>query len=158
MTNHEKLQRRLHKYLSIRPRTEKEVSGYLSRLTRNPHFAWVTDEIIAETVEKLKARSIIDDPQFVRWWIADRSKLKPRSLSLMKYELKQKGISQEDVEKNVDVPEDLDAATLSVLIEKRITKPEWTENRHKKLYAYLLRRGYRYAQIRNAIEDREQKR
>lgn len=154
MTNHEKLQRRLHKYLSIRPRTEHELVTYLTRLAKKPFFTWITNETIFETIETLKKRSVIDDIQFAKWWISDRAKLKPRSLSLIRYELMQKGISNEIVQEQSELSHDLDDITLPLLIERRLDKPQWTENRYKKLYSYLLRRGYSYSQIRNAIEER----
>ncbi len=157
MTSKERFQRRLHKYLILRPRTEGEIRTYLSRLARKA-FPWITDKIVEDEIFKLKNRLVIDDAQFVRWWVADRLNFKPRSERLLRYELQQKGVDSEIIDQNFTPDENLDQQTLLDIVSKRAIKPMWYENKYKKLYAYLQRRGYRYADIRNAIEEVTQKR
>jgi regulatory protein len=79
------------RYLSYRPRSEKEMRDYL--LEKQKRKKGLSDETISEIIKKLKSYKFIDDRQFTKSWIESRIKLKNKPVRVIEYELKQKGIS-----------------------------------------------------------------
>jgi regulatory protein len=68
------------KYLSFRPRTEKEIRDYLG------------EECTEDIIGRLKELNFINDEEFAKWYIDQRTRFRPRSHRLMDLELKKKGI------------------------------------------------------------------
>src|SRR3989344_6604171 len=79
------------KFLSYRPRSEKEIRDKLKKKK-------ASEETINKIILRLKENNFINDEEFVRWWIEQRTNFKPRSLRLIKMELKQKGVSNDLIE------------------------------------------------------------
>jgi regulatory protein len=88
----QKILDKVYRFLSLRPRSEKEVADYLKK-----------KKISSLEVEKifkiLKEQKLIDDWEFAKWWIDQRETFKPKGKIALRVELKQKGISQEIIEK-----------------------------------------------------------
>src|ERR1035437_11177164 len=88
MDDFEKFYKASVRYLSFRPRSEKELRDYLKKKK--------CDDLTAKRIlESLKRDRFINDEEFVRWWVEQRTLLKPKAVRVIKYELKQKGISDE---------------------------------------------------------------
>ncbi len=82
---------RAGKLLSIRARSERELADRLSE-------AGFSAEAVAQTLTRLVELSLVDDLDFARQWVADRSarkKLGPRALAA---ELSAKGIAREVID------------------------------------------------------------
>src|SRR5690349_10091607 len=81
------------KFLSFRPRSEKEVLDYLTKPRfgkygkREPYSDEKTADII---IKKLKEYRFINDLEFAKWFIENRKK----GSRLIKVELSQKGIDK----------------------------------------------------------------
>lgn len=140
-------------YLSRRPRSEKEIRDKLVEKKAPP-------EIIEKVIQKLTQQKFLNDFEFTRWWIDQRSKFRPRSLRLLKLELKQKGISNEVLEivlsdrtsEEIKV-NDMDSARK--LVEKKFPKYKGMERQviYQKLGGFLARRGYSWDTIKAAIDE-----
>ena len=149
------------RYLSYRPRSEKELKDYLkkSRGARSGSARKNIDpEIIEAVIEKLKEQKFLDDKEFVQWWIEQRTKFKTKGLRLIKLELLKKGVSKDivdDVIKGSEglVDNDLDRA--KKILEKRIGRYRGLAQRdlYQKLGAFLGRRGFDWDTIKQAIDD-----
>jgi len=138
------------RYLSFRPRSKKELKDNLIKKK-------VPQEIISQIIERLKEHKFLDDKEFAKWWIEQRTKYKPRSDRLIIIELKQKGISEELVKEILSqhseeaIPE---VERAKKLIERKVqrlkglSKFELTQ----KLGPMLLRRGFNYDVIKQAID------
>lgn len=74
------------KFLSYRPRSKKEVEVFLRKKTSD-------DTLINQTIAKLEKAKLINDEEFAKWYVASRSRSRPRGSRLLALELKQKGIS-----------------------------------------------------------------
>src|SRR3989344_5237128 len=82
------------RFLSYRPRSEKEVRDRLKSKKATP-------EIIEKIITKLKEKKFINDEEFTKLWIESRLRFKPRSLRLIEVELRQKGIGEELMESGI---------------------------------------------------------
>jgi regulatory protein len=74
------------KYLTIRPRSEKEIRDYLG------------EECTEEIITKLKDYKFLDDEEFSKWYVEQRARFRPRGQKLLNFELKRKGIAPVEVD------------------------------------------------------------
>lgn len=158
------------KFLSYRPRSEKEVRDHLKckaqnakRKTTVQNSKLATAEtgmLIEKVIQKLKEQNFINDEEFVKWWIESRLRFKPRSIKFIKMELKQKGINDEIIQFQISIRQladkfqigsDLELA--KKIVEKKLPQlagfPK--EKQYQKLQNLLLRRGFTYDTIRESI-------
>lgn len=165
MDNFDKLYNKALHFLSFRPRSEKEIREYLLKKITNYQLPLANDgqniqtseEVIDTIVNKLKDYKFLDDGEFARRWIEQRTKLKPKALKFIKFELKQKGITNEIIESvttNDELPaiNDLDMAL--VLAERRVgrLKNEPRQKKYEKMFRYLSSKGFDYDIIKQVID------
>jgi regulatory protein len=138
------------KFLSYRIRSEKEIRDKLKAKQ-------VETQIIEKIIAKLKEKKFIDDDNFAGMWIENRNRFKPRSLRLIKMELKQKGIDPEIIESRIKdqelgVESDLEQA--KKLVEKRIGRLKGLPKQeiYEKLGRYLASKGFNWDTIKKSID------
>lgn len=151
-----KLYERVLRFLSYRPRSEKEVRDYAEgklATRKTPSFAKASEgkqKLVDEVIEKLKKQKLIDDREFARWWLGQRSRFRPRGKIALKIELKRKGVSQEIIEKIIN-----QKVNELVLAKKAIKKKVKGE---QKITQYLARRGFSWETIRRVLAEISKKR
>ena len=137
------------RFLSYRPRSEQEIRNKLKE-KRAPQ------DLIEKIISKLKEKKFIDDGEFAKGWIESRLRFKPRSLRLIKMELKQKGIDPEIIEKMINdeglMINDLEQA--KKLVEKRIVRLKGLDKQkvYEKLGRFLASKGFNWDTIKKAID------
>lgn len=151
MGDFEKFYNSTLRFLSYRPRSEKELRDKLKSKK-------ASSEIVEKVIAKLKEQKFINDEEFARWWIESRTRFKPRSLRLIKLELRQKGISQDTTEKVINdlrftINDDLEQA--KELIKKRIERFRNLSKQeiYQKLGGFLARRGFDWETIKQVIDE-----
>lgn len=137
------------KFLSYRPRSEWEIRQYLVKKQ-------VGEETRKLILGKLNRLKLVDDQAFARWWVEQRSNFRPTGLSLIKMELKQKGISNELIEEifadekplvdERQKAEELAIKKLKSMINLPVLKSK------TRLYGILSRRGFSYEVIKETID------
>lgn len=126
-------------FLSYRSRSEYEINFYMLRK------GW-SEDIRKEIIEKLKHLKLIDDEDFVRQWINSRSRGRIAGRSLLKAELRKKGIAREIIDRLVS--EERGSTSEEILAEKAIAKKlAQLKNlsvfeQKNKLYGMLVRKGF----------------
>jgi len=140
-----------YRYLSIRNRSEKEIVDYLTKKKAEP-------ETITVIIERLKKQKFLDDEVFARGWITQRARFRPKGKSALKFELQQKGIGRELIEKilaeeNEDRPDELTQA--KNLIGRRIEKVKDLPRQeiYAKVGGFLARRGFDWETIKRSIDE-----
>lgn len=151
------------KYLSFRPRSEKEVKNYIAKKIskyENVKFSQAKESSLVETViKKLKNHKFLDDFEFARWWVEARSKSKPRGIFLIKSELIQKGVEKEIIEQAIsNISNQLSLATKA--LGKKI--PRWQnlpqKEFKKKVFSFLSSRGFEFDIIKDVVAHFEKRR
>jgi regulatory protein len=155
-----KMYMRVLEYVARRPRSEREVRDYLRKKLTNPKHKLAQDEEgnIEHTIEllisRLKSFNYLDDADFARWWIEQRTERhKPSGLQKIKSELFQKGISAEIIESAWrDIGSD--EYTLAVThYEKISNKYDINDYKsRKRLIDYMQRKGFRWATIQDVLK------
>jgi regulatory protein len=138
------------KFLSYRPRSEKELQDSLIRRKAPP-------EIREKIIELLKEQHFLNDEEFTRWWIEQRTTFKPRSKRAVSMELKQKGIAQEIITKYLVETEETAVNDLEQalrLTQKKIRKYAHLDRQeiYQKLGGALARKGFSWDIIKRAID------
>lgn len=134
-------------YLTYRPRTRKELTKYLT----DKGFE---TEIISVTLSKLERYRYVDDAAFGRQWVDERSRQVNRGARMIRQELKQKGLSEEEVAAAMDrVDPELELEKAVKLAEKyaRRCEGEPVYKRRGKMSQALARRGYEWDVIEQAV-------
>ncbi len=139
------LNRALH-FLSYRARSRQEMQTYLQN---KGYETGLIDRVIA----KLTEERLIDDLDFAQNWVDNRERFRPRSQSLMRLELHQKGVAESEIEQALQIS-DLDDFALAMKAGKKLSrryqlldKPEYD----RKLAASLQRRGFSYSVVRECL-------
>ena len=127
-------------FLSYRARSEKEIR-------QNLHKHEVPEEMIEETLERLRQAGLANDNEFARMWVENRNTFRPRSKKALAIELRQKGLNDEAIQDSLsDVDEEALAYETGLKRATRFKDLEWSEFR-KKLSEFLARRGFSYSVI-----------
>lgn len=134
-----------YRYLSYRPRSEKEVVDYLGRKGAKPGE-------VNRVVSRLKKEGYLDDQEFARWWVDQRQQFRPRSRYFLKSELAKKGIGAE-ITKEVLRDVDEQALVEEIILKKKAQMVDLEPVKaRKKLIGYLSRRGFSWEKIRLGLE------
>lgn len=132
------------KYLSFKSRTEKEVVLKL----REKEFS---DDIIDKVIELLKKYNYIDDYSYAGSFLRDKFNLKGFGSNRIKFELKQKGISNEIIEQVFFENEFDEAQKAAELIERKYGIWDFDIKEKQKIEGFLARRGFSFSTIREAF-------
>ena len=139
-------------YLSYRARSESEIRQNLRKHE-------IPDEVIEDTLERLRQDRLADDNQFARAWVENRNTFRPRSRRALATELRRKGLDEETVHSAVA---GVDEEALAYDAAQRWTSRrkgaglskskalDWNEFR-KKLSEFLARRGFPYPVIATTV-------
>lgn len=138
------------RFLSYRPRSQKEITDFLAKKK-------VAPIVVTKILQKLKQQDLVNDQEFAKWWIEQRTRFHPRGLRVIKLELRQKGISSELIEKilsNGDI-EILGEEAVKKLIIKKIARYQGLPKRelYQKLSQFLLRRGFSWETAKDVIDE-----
>ncbi|HDN79337.1 MAG: hypothetical protein DRI61_16045 [Chloroflexi bacterium] len=130
--------------LKYRPRSEYEVRSHLRRKR-------IPAGVIEGVLERLREEGILDDGAFARFWVENRREFKPSGVWKLRYELRQKGVSEEiitEVLAGIDFEEEAYKAALKRA--PRLRDLPWPDFQ-KKMGDFLARRGFSYELIENVV-------
>ena len=110
-----------HRLVDHRMRTRRELAVRLRSRGR-------PEDVVEEVLDRLENVGLIDDGRFARQWIEERLRSRPVGLSLLRRELRQKGIDAE-------------------VIEAALEESASGEGEAGRAYEALRRQTYRYARL-----------
>lgn len=134
------------RFLASRPRSRRELARRLGR-----------DEIDEATLERVLARleelGYVDDRAFAEWWVANRAAHRPRGRLALRSELAEKGVPRDIVEEALEGQDDADAALRLAMERRERYRGLDRAGFDRRLGGYLRRRGFRYEEVRDALEE-----
>jgi regulatory protein len=126
-----------YRYLSYRPRSEFEMRVWLGRKGHG-------SRTIENTLSALRAKGLLDDLAFARFWRESRESSSPRSRAALRSELRRKGIDPDVVAEALDgVDEEAAAYRAAQKKAARLATVDHDDFRTR-LSAVLRRRGFSY--------------
>jgi regulatory protein len=133
------------KFLNFRQRSQVEVE-------RNLKDHQYPEEVVAEVVDRLRENGLLDDSRFAQTWVENRSEFRPRGKSLLRMELRQRGLQDEAIEAAIQSVDEGELAYQAGLKQARkLADLDWNQFRQK-MYGFLARRGFDYEYISPVVE------
>ncbi|HUW21377.1 MAG TPA: RecX family transcriptional regulator [Candidatus Bathyarchaeia archaeon] len=153
------------RFLSFRPRSEKEIRDYLKKKALNIEFRAlgfatesnkIKEELIKKVVIDLGKQGLVDDYAFAGWWCRQRAQFRPRGKKMVLAELRQKGVEEKLARKAVD--ELLDEFLIGQeLVVRKFKKSHLlriaNRRERQKIGVYLSRHGFGWQTIRKVIDS-----
>ena len=124
-------------FLSYRPRSEMEVKQRLRR-------RGFSQEMIEKIIYKLKKNAFINDAEFVRYWLENRAEFNPKGRTILKIELRQKGIKRDLLNNMIGDVDEEDNAYRAALKRYRVLSNLEYDEFKSRLFTYLKWRGFGY--------------
>lgn len=154
-----KLYTKALEYSMLRPHSSREMRDYLWRKTRETKYKsrsgelktrpGVAQEIATRVYDRLVEKGYIDDEKFARWWVENRNLRKGTSRRKLQAELQAKGVASAVIAAMLEDSSRNDEDELAKIIAKKRAKyPD-----EQKLIAYLARQGFRYDDIKSALQE-----
>jgi regulatory protein len=148
---YEKLLSAAFRFVSYRPRSRHEISGYLSRYLKRHKKE--DPDLLEKILLRLTDLGYVDDVKFTVWLISSRRSNKPKGMRVIKNELKAKGVERQTVEEisgninryrqdNAAGETEYEIALKAVTPKLRIWRKFPVLDRKKKIYGFLMRRGF----------------
>ncbi len=135
-------------YIGYKMRTVKEIRMKLEEKE-------FSEDIIGRVIEFLEKYGYADDREYCRKYIREKLRMKPKSGYALKIELRQRGISAriiDEVMAETEMDEEGDAFHWLERKSRGIWPPA-DDKQKKKLYDFLLRKGYSYDIIGEAFRQ-----
>ncbi len=139
------------RYLGFKARTEKEL---YKKLIEKEY----SEEVSQKIVEEMKQYKYIDDETYAQNFLKEQINFKGNGVSKIKFQLSQKGISREIIallfaEEDFYEEQIEKAKQLIEVKTRRIDLENITDKEKKKVYDFLLRRGYSYSVVNDAFKE-----
>ncbi|HSX35124.1 MAG TPA: RecX family transcriptional regulator [Candidatus Saccharimonadales bacterium] len=132
------------RYVVMRPRSEWELQDYFRRKQ-------IDESAAQEIIERLRNLDLLNDLAFARAWVSNRRLLKQTSKRRLMLELKQKHVAEDTIRQVLEEDDTDERSQLKALIaKKRARYPD-----RQKLMQYLARQGFRFDDIKSALEEVE---
>jgi regulatory protein len=134
-------------FIAHRPRSVEETRRRLSK-------KGFSDEVIDVTIEKLLEKKWLDDLDFARQWIENRNTFRPRSERLLQYELRLKGVADDDITQALEKfgGDENELAYQAGIKKAKKCRNESKFDFLKKVGGYLGRRGFHYGIVKPTVE------
>ncbi|HOJ11363.1 MAG TPA: regulatory protein RecX [Clostridiales bacterium] len=134
-------------YLSFKIRTAREVEDKLIK-------EGFSEDLTGNVVNDLKADGYINDMLYVRKYIYDRNKLKPKAKRMLAYELKKKGIDDDTIADGLTELKIDNILVAKELICKKFRGCDLSDVKIKhKVFQFLRYRGFSESEIKKAINE-----
>lgn len=137
---------RAYSLLAVRARSSDEMRRRLCR-------AGFTKNAVEEAIEQLQRQSLLDDRSFALSWVRGRMQSRPRGTRLLERELREKGISSEDIAAAMaDIDDDTTAMRLAARraeVMKGLDRGTFV----RRLSNYLLARGFSGQTVSRAVNS-----
>jgi len=134
------------RFISYKPRTMSEVEKKLNDYDFD-------EDIISDVLKMVVEKGYVNDLQYAKNWVENRSIYKPRSKKLITWELKNKQISEDIISEVTGdlVPEDKLASLAAEKYARRLSGYE-KEIFIRRLSGYLIRRGFSFSTVKTTVQ------
>ncbi len=131
-------------HLAGRPHSHSEIERFLT----GKRFA---QPAIAAVLERLEQEGLVDDAEFAHFWAENRTTFRPRSARAIRYELRQKGVANEEIDAALTEVDDETAAWAAIQPKLNLWRNLPPEELNKKAQGFLGRRGFSFETIRATL-------
>ena len=140
---------------------EKGYQGALRSISRRPHAeqeirrkmqrCGLSRSVQESVLNRLRSAALLDDAEFARIWVENRTAFRTRGARALAIELRQKGISRAEIDSALEGFDEAEAAYRAGQKAAHRWKNVSEEEFRKKVGGYLSRRGFSYSMIASVI-------
>lgn len=158
------------KLLSLRPRSEKEMKRRLSwflkkilkimvkknTLLREIFPSIKQEAVIKKVLKRFKKEGLVNDQEFVCWWLRQRRQFRPRSVKEIIEELRRKGVALSLIREGIVREGYQEEEAIRKLLEKKgwfSLVGEEKEKERTRLVNFLLRKGFSWEAVKRVIDE-----
>lgn len=150
-TPYEKTMERALRLLSFKPRT---IAQMRERLLEKE---WAQAEIVDQVIERLKELGYLNDEQFAASYASSRLTVRPLGRTRLRRDLQNKKLPNQITEQALDdvYADGAEEGLIDRAIAKRqrLKGPPQTPEEVKKLFDYLMRRGFNYSLVMRKVRE-----
>ncbi|WP_173745349.1 regulatory protein RecX [Actinoplanes sp. TFC3] len=134
--------------LAVRPRTRAELAKALTRKE-------ISEEVIAEVLDRYDEVGIIDDAAFARAWVSSRHHGRGLARRALANELRQHGVDAEVATEALEaVDDEAEAEAARALVDRKLRTARGTPDQvFRRLVGMLARKGYPAGTAIRAVKD-----
>jgi regulatory protein len=134
--------------LAVRPRTRAELTKALIRKE-------ISEETIAEVLDRYDEVGIIDDAAFARMWVSTRHQGRGLARRALANELRQRGVDAEVASEALEtVDDEAEATAARALVDRKLRTARGTPDQvFRRLVGMLARKGYPAGIAIRAVKD-----
>jgi regulatory protein len=158
VTLYESLLRAAYRFVSYRPRSKSELTGFLQKKLKSWNVAGQVS--VEKALAKLQDLGFVDDRKFAAWWRDQRTEFRPKGKRYIALELARKGIPREIIEETLSrgtagegAFSELEGAQKA--IQRKLVL--WAQipiiEQKKKMYTFLAQRGFSSETIEKIIDE-----
>lgn len=142
-------------FLKFRPRTKTEVERNLKK--KAAVYKW-SETVIQKTLTHLEEVNMINDRDFVDWFVTQRNKSKQKSDFALRSELIKLGVPKDLLDEYFAEHEQNEEELAYEALRKRWTRFQHydKDTRFKKTAAFLMSRGFSFDVIKSALRKLEE--
>ena len=139
------------RFLSYRPRSEREVADHLRRKGFDART-------VEAELERLRRVGLVDDRAFARFWVESRTAFRPRSRRALQAELRRKGVPLAIIREVLQETSPDERALALRLARERARRLRGLDplTFRRRLAAYLIRRGFEGELVMEILRTMEQ--
>ena len=142
-----KLYQRTLEWVLTRPRSVRETRDHLRERSRKSTIQ-IDNSLLEQIITKLSEKGYLNDYKFAEYYVENRFIKKGISRKRLSLELAKKGVSQGIIEEVLTENPRSDLEEIQKIIAKKRHKYD-----DEKLTAYLVRQGFNYDLVRDAIRQ-----
>jgi len=132
-----------YRYLAYRPRSRLELERYLAK-------KGCADA--GSIMDELAQKGLLDDAAFARFWRSNRDSFHPRSRSILRSELRAKGVSADIIDEVLIDVDDMATAYEAAARKARRYRSEEYEVFRRRIGMFLRRRGFSHEVAQAAMQ------
>ena len=153
---YEKLVNAALRFVSYRPRSERELSDFLTKKLSKWKMSGTL--LIEKVVERMRDLGYVDDRKFIAWWVEQRASFRPKGKRALGSELRGKGIPATLIEEAFDDPsaaqfDEYESAQKVILKKTTVWAKMPKIEQKKKVYTFLAARGFSFEIISRIIDE-----
>ena len=150
------------RFLSFRPRSEREIRDHLLRKGKLKDIKGDDEKAqyersVETVIKKLENLGQIDDYEFTKWWVEQRMRFKQSGTHLLKAELASKGVSKDTIDEvlsaNINRESYEDLALTAALKKESSYRRLSKEDFKIRLSQFLARRGFDWNTIKKVVDS-----
>lgn len=139
------------RFLSFRPRSEKELQDWFKKKE-------VGEETQKMVRGKLEHLGYINDEEFAKWWIEQRTNFRPMGKRAIEMELRQKGIPESLITNyKLQITNEFSLAKKAAEKKVKLWQKLPSIQFRQKITAFLFRRGFSWETIEQMIDELSEK-